>query len=327
MKILVTGGAGYIGSAVAAELLKQKNEVVILDSFVTGHPGAIPKGASLVEADLKNANAVRKVFSAHQFDAVFHFAALIEAGESMREPGKYFQGNVVDSLNLLDAAAATGVKRVVFSSSAAVYQSSDEPLTEDSPLGPQNVYGETKLMVENMLEWYRKIHGVRYAALRYFNASGATPEGGEGHQPESHLIPLTLQVALGQRESVAIFGSDYPTPDGTCIRDYIHVADLVTAHILALGAVESKGAVIYNLGSGHGYSVLQVIEMARKVTGHPIPAVETPRRPGDAARLVASPARIKRELGWETKHSGLEEIMSSAWAWHKSYPHGYKESK
>lgn len=325
MKILVTGGAGYIGSAVAAELIKQKHSVVILDSLGTGHRGALPKGAEFFEIDLGDKKALHKVFAANQFEAIFHFAGLIEAGESMRDPGKYFEANTVNTLHLLEEAHTAAVNRIVFSSTAAVYQSSDQPLSEDSPLGPQNVYGETKLMVEQMLEWYRKVYGLRYAALRYFNASGALPDRGEGHQPESHLIPLTLQVALGQRESVAIFGSDYPTPDGTCIRDYIHIADLVSAHILALDALESKDALTYNLGSGHGYSVLQVIEMARKVSGHPIPAVETPRRPGDAARLVASPARIKSELGWETKHSGLEEIVSSAWAWHKSHPNGYKE--
>jgi UDP-glucose 4-epimerase len=325
MNILVTGGAGYIGSAVAAELLKHKHHIVVLDSLETGHRGALPKGVEFVDTNLSDKKALHKLFAAQKFEVVFHFAGLIEAGESMRDPGKYLQANTVNTLNLLEAMHAAGTNRIVFSSTAAVYQSSDDPLSEDSPLGPQNVYGETKLMVEQMLEWYRKVHGLRYAALRYFNASGALPDRGEGHQPESHLIPLTLQVALGQRESVAVFGSDYPTPDGTCIRDYIHIADLVAAHLLAFDALETRDQLVYNLGSGHGYSVLQVIEMARKISGHPIPAVETPRRPGDAARLVASPARIKSELGWETKHSGLEEIVSSAWAWHKTHPHGYKE--
>jgi UDP-glucose 4-epimerase len=204
-----------------------------------------------------------------------------------------------------------------------VYKTSEKALEEGSPLGPQNTYGQTKLMTEHVLSRYHEIYGLRFAALRYFNAAGALSDRGEAHQPESHLIPLTLQVALGQRESVAIFGSDYPTPDGTCIRDYIHVADLVSAHVLALQALETHEKLVYNIGSGHGYSVLEVIEAARKVTGHAIPALETPRRPGDPARLVASPERIRRELGWEAHHSSLEEIMNSAWTWHQKHPHGY----
>jgi UDP-glucose 4-epimerase len=327
MNCFVSGGAGFIGSAVASELLVEKHHVTIYDSLVTGHAAALPKGAKFVEGDLADVKLLHKVFAGEKFDAVLHFASFIEAGESMTSPGKYFHNNLANSLNLIEAAHAAGVQRFVFSSSAAVYQSSDAPLTEDSPLGPQNVYGQTKLMVEQALEWYREVHGLHYASLRYFNAAGAQPGRGEAHQPESHLIPLTLQVALGQRESVAIFGADYPTPDGTCIRDYIHLADLVSAHILALKGLESKDRLLYNLGSGHGYSVLQVIEMARKVTGHAIPSIETPRRPGDAARLVASPARIQSDLGWETKHSNLEEIITSAWDWHRSHPNGYADKK
>jgi UDP-glucose 4-epimerase len=224
---------------------------------------------------------------------------------------------------LIEAAHQAGVPRFVFSSTAAVYRSSDEPLSEDAPLEPQNLYGETKLMTEQALDWYRRIHGLHYVALRYFNASGALPGRGEGHQPESHLIPLTLQVALGQRASIAIYGDDYPTPDGTCIRDYIHLADLTSAHLLALDALAEQDRLVYNIGSGRGYSVREVIEMARQVTGHAIPAAVQPRRPGDAARLVASPARIQRELGWKAAHSGLEEIMRSAWDWHQQHPHGY----
>ncbi len=327
MKCFVSGGAGYIGSAVAAELLAEKHQVTIYDSLVTGHRAALPKGAQFAEADLGDANSLHKVFASVKFDAVLHFAGFIEAGESMADPGKYFHNNVSNSFNLIEAAHAAGVQRFVFSSTAAVYQSSDAPLSEDSPLGPSNVYGHNKLMVEQTLDWYRQVHGLHYAALRYFNAAGALPNHGEAHQPESHLIPLTLQVALGQRESVAIFGADYPTPDGTCIRDYIHLADIVSAHVLALNGLESKDKLVYNLGSGHGYSVLQVIEMARKVTGHAIPSLETPRRPGDAARLVASAARIQSDLGWETKHSSLEEIVSSAWEWHRTHPNGYPEKK
>jgi UDP-glucose 4-epimerase len=252
-----------------------------------------------------------------------HFAAFIEAGESMQEPGRFFQNNFTNSLRLMENAIRAGVKRFVFSSTAAVYQSSDEPLTEASYLAPTNVYGQTKLMVEQALEWYRQIHGLHYASLRYFNAAGALPGRGEAHQPETHLIPLVLRVPLGQRESVSIFGTDYPTPDGTCIRDYIHIADLVSAHLLALEALKERGQMIYNLGSGNGYSVREVIETARQVTGHRIPAVEQPRRTGDSAILVASSEKIKRELGWRPQHDNLHEIITSAWAWHKWHPKGY----
>lgn len=327
MKYFITGGAGYIGSAVAAELLAQGHEVTVFDSLVSGHRAAVPKGAHFVAGDLLDGETLKQALLAKSFDAVFHFAAFIEAGESMRNPGKYFVNNLQGSLQLIEAVHQAGIKRIVFSSSAAVYKTSEEALEESSPLGPQNTYGQTKLMTEDILSRYHEIHGLRFATLRYFNAAGALPDRGEAHEPESHLIPLTLQVALGQRDSVAIFGSDYPTPDGTCIRDYIHVADLVSAHVLALQALETHAKLVYNLGSGHGYSVLDVIEMARKVTGHAIPALETPRRPGDPARLVASPKRIHHELGWEAKHSRLEEIMSSAWAWHQKHPHGYSHSQ
>ncbi len=323
MKIFITGGAGYIGSAVADELLAQHHDVVIYDSLVTGHKAAVPKGAEFIEGDLADDETLKKSLTREKLDAVVHLAALIEAGESMRDPGKYFRANLATSMQLIELAHAAGIGKFVFSSTAALYQSNDEPLTEESPLGPVNVYGQTKLMVEQTLDWYRQIHGLRYAALRYFNAAGAQPGRGEAHQPESHLIPLTLQVALGKLESVAVFGSDYPTPDGTCIRDYIHIADLVSAHLLVLNGLDEHEKLVYNLGSGHGYSVLEVIEMARKMSGHAIPAMDTPRRPGDAPRLVASPARIQRELGWQAKHSGLEEIISSAWEWHKSHPNGY----
>ncbi|KAA0276013.1 MAG: UDP-glucose 4-epimerase GalE, partial [Chloroflexi bacterium] len=231
--------------------------------------------------------------------------------------------NFTNSLALMETAVKTGVKRFVFSSTAAVYQSSGEPLTEESPLGPTNVYGHTKLMTEQALEWYRSIFGLHFAALRYFNACGALPGRGEAHQPESHLIPRVLQIALGQTEKAMIFGDDYPTPDGTCIRDYIHIADLVSAHILALDALDSRDRLIYNVGSGNGFSVKEVIDTARKVTGHPIPADVMPRRTGDSARLVASPEKIKNELGWAPKHTNMRDILSSAWEWHKSHPHGY----
>lgn len=325
MHIFVTGGAGYIGSAVAAQLLEVGHTVTIYDSLVTGHRAAIPQGAELIHADLADAEALESALAANPYDAILHFAAFIEAGESMRDPDKYFQNNLVNSLRLVEAAHRAAIPRLVFSSSAAIYQSSDKPLTEDSPLGPQNVYGQTKLMIEQSLDWYRQVHGLRYAALRYFNACGALPGRGEAHQPESHLIPLTLQVALGQRPQIHIFGTDYDTPDGSCIRDYIHLADLVSAHVLALQALEGQNKLVYNLGSGRGYSVREVLETARRVTAHPIPAEESPRREGDPPRLVASSARIQRELGWQATHSSLEEIIASAWEWHQSNPQGYPE--
>lgn len=254
-----------------------------------------------------------------------HFAAFIEAGESMKDPGRFFQNNFVNSLNLIEAATSLGIKKFVFSSTAAVYVSSDQPLTEDSPLGPTNVYGQTKLMTEQTLEWYRQIHGLHFAALRYFNACGALPGRGEAHQPESHLIPLVLRVALGQSESASIFGTDYPTPDGTCIRDYIHIADLVSAHLLVLNALDKNDKLIYNVGSGSGYSVREVIETAFKVTGHRIPVIESARRAGDPARLVAASEKIRRELGWKPRHDNLNDIITSAWEWHQAHPKGYEE--
>jgi UDP-glucose 4-epimerase len=324
MNIFVTGGAGYIGSATAEALLKAGHTVTIYDSLVTGHRAAIPSGARFVEAPLEDRRSLAKTLTQQAFDAVMHFAAFIEAGESMKDPGRFYFNNLGNSLTLIETAHLAGVSRFVFSSTAAVYQSSDAPLTEDSSLGPTNVYGHTKLMVEQTLDWYRQVHGLHFAALRYFNACGALPGRGEAHQPESHLIPLVLCVALGQSDSASIFGTDYPTPDGTCIRDYIHIADLVDAHLLALNALTESDRLVYNVGSGHGFSVRQVIDMARRVTGHPIPAVESPRRTGDSPRLVASSAKIRRELHWQPQHDSLEEIVSSAWEWQKTHPRGYK---
>jgi UDP-glucose 4-epimerase len=325
MNILVTGGAGYIGSAAAEALLQAGHAVTVYDSLVTGHRAAVPQGAHFIQADLADASSLAAALSAGKVEAVLHFAASTEAGESMRDPGKFFHNNLANSLHLIEAAWRAGVSRFVLSSTAAVYASSDEPLDEDSRLDPANAYGFTKLAFEQALDWYRRVHGLRYAALRYFNACGALPGRGEAHQPESHLIPLVLQTALGQRPSVAIYGTDYQTPDGTCIRDYIHIADLVSAHLLALEALESKDRLVYNLGNGGGHSVREVIETARAVTGRPIPVVESPRRPGDAPRLVASSARIRSELGWQPRHPDLREIVASAWEWHSSHPHGYKE--
>lgn len=325
MNIFVTGGAGYIGSAAAEALLQAGHSVTVYDSLVSGHRAAVPVGAKFIKADLKNVRKLSAALKAERFDAVMHFAASIEAGESMKRPGQFFHNNLVNSLHLIEAAVEAGVRRFVLSSTAAVYQSSDEPLTEESPLGPTNVYGQTKLMIEQALEWYRQIHGLHYAALRYFNACGALPGRGEAHQPESHLIPRVLSVPLGKLDSINVNGTDYDTPDGTCIRDYIHIADLVSAHLLALDALAEREGLTCNLGSGRGYSVREVIETARLITGHAIPAVEFPRREGDPARLVASSAKIRRELGWNPKHDNLREILESAWEWHRSHPNGYED--
>ena len=325
MNILVTGGAGYIGSATAEALAKAGHAVTVYDSLITGHRQAVPEEAAFVQADLSDSHALIETLTREKFDAIMHFAAFIEAGESMKEPGRFFQNNFTNSLSLMENAIRAGVKRFVFSSTAAVYQSSDEPLTEASYLAPTNVYGQTKLMVEQALEWYRQIHDLHYASLRYFNACGALPGRGEAHQPESHLIPLVLRVPLGQSGSISIFGTDYPTSDGTCIRDYIHISDLVSAHLLALEGLNERDQMVYNLGSGNGYSVREVIETARRVTGQRIPATELPRRPGDSAILVASPEKIQRELGWKPQHENLHEIITSAWAWHKWHPKGYQE--
>ncbi len=323
MNILVTGGAGYIGSATAEALLWEGHTVTVYDSLVTGHRLAVPKRAQLVEAALEDRRALSRVLTRGAFDAVMHFAAFIEAGESMKDPGRFYFNNLSNSLTLIETAALAGVKRFVLSSTAAVYRSSDAPLTEDSPLGPTNVYGHTQLIVEQALEWYRQIHDMHYAALRYFNACGSLPGRGEAHQPESHLIPLVLRVALAQSPSASIYGTDYPTPDGTCVRDYVHIADLVSAHLLALDALKDRDCLVYNVGSGKGFSVREVIETARQVTGHSIPAVEGPRRPGDSPSLVASPEKISRELGWKPQHVELSDLVASAWEWHKSHPKGY----
>lgn len=324
MNILVTGGAGYIGSVTAEALIKGGHSVSVYDSLVTGHRAAVPEGANFIEADLADSHTLIETFTKNKFDAVMHFAAFIEAGESMKDPGRFYQNNFTNALTLIETAVRAGVKRFVLSSTAAVFKSSEEPLNEDSPLGPTNVYGHTKLMVEQALDWYREIHGLHFAALRYFNACGALPNRGEAHQPESHLIPLVLRVALGQSDAIKIFGADYPTPDGTCIRDYVHIADLADAHILALSGLSERDRLIYNLGSGYGYSVREVIDTARQVTGQLIQSIEHPRRPGDSARLVASSEKIKRELGWKPQHDDLREIISSAWEWHKSHPRGYE---
>jgi len=324
VNVLVVGGAGYIGSVVAAGLIEAGHSVTVFDNMSRGHIEAVPGAARLVTGDLEDRPAVDRLFAAGAFDAVLHFAALIEAGESMKVPERYFRNNTANTLNLLEAMLSHGVSRLVFSSTAALYGNPVRvPIEEDDALAPTNAYGESKLLVERMLAWFHQCHGLRYACLRYFNAAGAAGERGENHQPESHLIPRVLEVALGQAERVSIFGTDYPTPDGTCVRDYIHILDLASAHMAALDALASRERLAYNLGNGTGFSIREVIEVARRVTGHPIPAVEIERRPGDPAILVASSARIQRELGWRPRYGSLETIIASAWEWHQRHPHGY----
>jgi len=328
VKILVTGGAGYIGGTVAALLASQGHNPIVFDNLSHGRRDLLPPGVEFIEGELADRAGLENLFgnaarSGHPFDAVLHFAALIEAGESMQKPELYFRNNTASTLSLLEAMLAEGPRRVVFSSTAAVYGEPESvPIAEDARLKPTNVYGESKLLVETMLSWFNRIHGLRYASLRYFNVAGAPegPEGitrGEAHDPESHLIPLILDVALGRRASIRIYGEDYPTPDGTCIRDYIHVADLAEAHLLALKALDTRDRLILNLGNGQGFSVRQVIDAARRVSGRPIPAEVHPRRDGDPAVLVASSEKAARELGWKPRFTELEQIMQSAWAWHQ----------
>ena len=318
MKILVTGGAGYIGGTVALRLLSAGHNVLIYDNFCHGHRELVPTGTRLIEGDLGNRELLERVFRDEKVDGVMHFAALIEAGESMKHPELYFRNNTASTLTLLEAMLATRIERLVFSSTAAVYGEPEKtPIEETAALAPTNAYGESKLLVEHMLTWLNRIHGLRYASLRYFNVAGAVEGRGEAHEPESHLIPLVLDVALGRRQSIKIFGKDYPTPDGTCIRDYVHVGDLADAHILALEALSTRSRLIYNIGNGQGFSVREVVESARRVTGHPIPVVEEPRRPGDPAVLVASSKRIIEELGWKPRYSSLDDIVHSAWIWHQ----------
>jgi UDP-glucose 4-epimerase len=325
MNIFVTGGAGYIGSATAEALLIAGHNVTIYDSLVTGQRNTIPTGAKFIHADISDADALGIALAEQQYDAIMHFAAFIDAGESMQTPTKYFRNNLVNSLQLIEMAAKANIKHFVLSSTAAIYKSSDSLLTEESALCPPNPYGYTKLAIEQALDWCRQIHGLHFAALRYFNAAGAIKEHGEAHRPESHLIPRVLKVALGDGEYVQIFGTDYPTVDGTCIRDYIHLADLVSAHLLTLNALTDNDRLIYNVGSGRGYSVREVIDAVSNVCGQKIPVQEKPRRPGDAARLVASAEKIKRELGWKPQYDNIYDIIASAWAWHKKHPNGYDE--
>lgn len=314
----MTGGAGYVGGTVAELLLQKGHEVAVYDNLCHGHRSMVPAKAEWIEGELADRSKLEQVFSSRTFDGVMHFAALIEAGESMKKPELYFRNNSASTLTLFEAMLAQGVTRLVFSSTAAVYgEPESTPIREDAPLRPTNAYGESKLLVEQMLTWLNRVHGFRYASLRYFNVAGAVEGRGEAHEPESHLIPLILDVALGKRQSIKIFGQDYPTPDGTCIRDYVHVQDLAHAHLLAFEALMNRDRLIYNIGNGQGFSIREVIESARRVTGHPIPVEEAERRPGDPAVLIASSEKIERELSWKREFDKLDEIVASAWKWHQ----------
>ncbi len=327
MNILVTGGAGYIGSIVTEELIKQGEQVIVFDNLSYGHRAAVHPDARFVAGDLADRPAVRAVFERHPIDAVMHFASYTLVGESMEYPFMYLGDNVTNGLNLLREAVDHGVRRFILSSTANLFDEPQEiPIDEDEEIIPGSPYGESKYVLERVLHWLDRLHGFRYAALRYFNAAGASPSGerGEDHEPETHLIPITLQVALGQRDKIVIFGDDYPTRDGTCVRDYIHVVDLAQAHILALKALD-EGSQTYNLGNGRGFTVREVIETCRRVTGHPIPAEVGDRRPGDPPVLIASSDRIRGELGWTPQYPDLETIVAHAWRWHRTHPDGYKD--
>ena len=323
MNVLVSGGAGYIGSVTAEVLLRNGHRVAVVDSLLHGHRAAVPAGAEFLHADLNDLAAARAALGRIRPDAVMHFAGHIMVGESMAKPFMYLGENVAMGLHLLEAALEVGVRKFILSSTANLFDRPERvPIDESAALIPGSPYGESKLYLERVLAWLEKTHGLRSACLRYFNAAGATEDRGEDHDPETHLIPLVLQVALGRRQKISVFGRDWDTPDGTCIRDYIHVSDLAEAHVLALGALD-RGSRVYNLGNGRGFSVLEVIEAARRITGHPVPAEFVPRRDGDVARLVADSARIRRELGWTPRIPELDRIIDSAWRWHKSHPDGY----
>ncbi len=327
MKVLVTGGAGYIGSHVVQLLAERDYHVVVFDNLSKGNRGAVHPDATLIVADLHDRAALAAAFKAHRIEGILHFASQIQVSESMRKPFNYLRDNLYTFINLLECASQYDVKRFILSSTANLYdQPTRFPIDESEALIPGSIYGETKYMAERLLAWMDRLYGIKYCCLRYFNACGAHPDGhiGEAHDPESHLIPLVLQVALGQRDAIEIYGTDYDTPDGACIRDYVHVLDLARAHILALEALAHGESRVYNLGSGSGYSVREVINAARKVTGHPIPAIDAPRRPGDLPVLVADSEKIGRELGWETDYNNLEAIIETAWNWHRRHPRGYE---
>src|ERR1041385_7549575 len=323
MKIFLTGGAGYIGSVCAEQLLDEGHEVAVFDNLSEGHRRAVDPRAKFIEGDLAHRDEIEAALSTCRSDAVMHFAANALVGESMQNPSKYFRNNIANGLNLLDAMIAAGVRRIVFSSTCAIFGPPDRlPIDETASPHPISPYGESKLAFEKILRWYGEIHGVKFVCLRYFNAAGATEKFGEDHRPETHLIPTVLNVALGQKPNVEIYGTDYETPDGTCIRDYIHILDLANAHILALG---EAGSGCYNLGTGGGSSVQEVIESCRKITGRKIDTMEKGRRPGDPPRLIASSTRIQKELGWQPRFQSLDAIIDSAWKWHQKFPKGYQD--
>jgi UDP-glucose 4-epimerase len=324
VRVLVTGGAGYIGSVIVEELLREGHTPIVYDSLVKGHRAALPEDVAFTSGDIHDTTLVCETITRHGVEAIIHMVGLIEVGLSATNPAAFFEVNVGGSMSVIRAMIETGVKRLVFSSTAAVYAADAPlPLSEESATGPTSPYGESKLMVERMLQWVAPVHGLACAALRYFNAAGATERNGEAHEPETHLMPLVLRAAE-QGMPVTIYGADYPTDDGTGIRDYVHVQDLARAHLLALKQDE-PGVRIYNVGSETGYSVRQVIEMAREVTGSPLEVIERPRRAGDQPATLASAARIRRELGWEPRHSDLRTLLASAWAWRQAHPNGYKE--
>lgn len=322
--VLVVGGAGYVGSVTTEELVRAGYSPVVLDNFYQGHRDAVAGGTELMAGSVADGECLDRVFATRDFFGVIHFAGETLIEFSMTDPNRYFQANVVAGLTLLNAMVRHRVGRLVFSSTSAVYGEAQEvPMPETHPKNPVNSYGESKLIFEQILKWYHRIHGLRSVSCRYFNAAGASARCGEDHRPETHLIPLVLEVALGKRPSIAIFGDDYPTPDGTCVRDFTHVADLAQAHIRGLEQADQLGCDAFNLGNGTGYSVREVIETARAVTGHPIPATVAPRRAGDAARMVASSAKARETLGWQPRYPGIRDIVGTAWAWHRAHPRGY----
>lgn len=324
MKVFVTGGAGYIGSVATEQLIKAGHEVIVFDNLFQGHRDAVHPQATFVQGDLSDRTAVDTALATHKPDGIMHFASYTLVGESMHKPFMYLRDNVVNGMNLIESAVEHGVRRFILSSTANLFDDPERmPIDENERIVPGSPYGESKFMLERVLHWMDRIHGLKYACLRYFNACGATEERGEHHDPETHLIPLVLQVALGQRNKITIFGDDYKTPDGTCVRDYIHVVDLAQAHILALQALD-EGSRKYNLGNGRGFSVRDVIQTAREVTGHPIPAEIGPRRPGDPDILIASSEGINHDLGWIPQYPNLRTIIESAWQWHVKHPHGYE---
>ncbi len=324
MNILVTGGAGYIGSVTAERLLERGHRVAVLDNLATGHRDAVPPGAAFVLGDTSDPDVVASALAEHQVDAVLHFAAYSLVGESMQRPLRYFRNNTAGTFALLETMLTHGVDRFVLSSTAALFGTPDAvPIPEDAPVRPESVYGESKALIERMLGWLQRTAGLGFTTLRYFNAAGASDRLGEDHRPETHLIPLVLQVAAGRRPEVEVFGTDYATSDGTAVRDYIHVLDLAEAHVLAVEALAPGEARAYNLGSGRGFSVREVIEVCRRVTGRDVAEREAPRRPGDPPVLVADSTRIRRELGWRPRHEDLEQMVASAWVWAQAHPAGY----